>query len=168
MIPAHIDIDLQYVLAGVLGLSTHPPPPLASPSGYQGHSQTSPCLICAQDIKGSVVGLSTHPYGCRVVQRVLEHCTLEDVKAFIRRQILFSTLPLATDQYGNYVIQHMLEHGPDSARSGSCSLSWWFHKGNVCCKPVVSTVVCQSILPDSAEGGFEPLCVFRAGNFLRS
>ena len=69
-----------------------------------------------QDIKGNVVGLSTHPYGCRVVQRVLEHCTLEDTKAFIRRQILQSTAPLATDQYGNYVIQHMLEHGPDSAR----------------------------------------------------
>lgn len=77
-----------------------------------------------QDIKGSVVGLSTHPYGCRVVQRVLEHCTLEDVKAFVRRQILLSTVPLAIDQYGNYVIQHVLEHGPDSARYGfqsSCS-----------------------------------------------
>lgn len=69
-----------------------------------------------QDITGSVVGLSTHPYGCRVVQRVLEHCTIEDVKAFIRRQILQSTASLAADQYGNYVIQHMLEHGPDSAR----------------------------------------------------
>ena len=69
-----------------------------------------------QDITGSVVGLSTHPYGCRVVQRVLEHCTIEDVTTFIRRQILQSTIPLATDQYGNYVIQHMLEHGPESAR----------------------------------------------------
>lgn len=69
-----------------------------------------------QDIKGSVVGLSTHPYGCRVVQRVLEHCTIEEIKDFIRNQILQSTTALTADQYGNYVIQHMLEHGPDSAR----------------------------------------------------
>ena len=60
--------------------------------------------------------LATHPYGCRVVQRVLEHCTIADVKDHIRGEILRTTLPLATDQYGNYVIQHMLEHGPESAR----------------------------------------------------
>ncbi len=75
-----------------------------------------------QDIKGSVVGLSTHPYGCRVVQRILEHCTIEEVKEYIRREILRSTAPLATDQYGNYVIQHMLEHGPVSARYAYCYL----------------------------------------------
>ncbi len=69
-----------------------------------------------QDIKGSVVSLSTHPYGCRVVQRVLEHCTINDAKEHIRKDILRSTALLATDQYGNYVIQHMLEHGPASAR----------------------------------------------------
>lgn len=63
-----------------------------------------------------MVSLSTHPYGCRVVQRVLEHCTINDAKEHIRREILRSTALLATDQYGNYVIQHMLEHGPASAR----------------------------------------------------
>ena len=62
------------------------------------------------------MSLSTHPYGCRVVQRVLEHCTIGQVKEYTRREILQSTVPLATDQYGNYVIQHMLEYGPDSAR----------------------------------------------------
>lgn len=35
MIPAHIDIDLQYVLAGVLGLSTHPPPPWPPPQAIR-------------------------------------------------------------------------------------------------------------------------------------
>ena len=92
-----------------------------------------------QDIKGSVVGLSTHPYGCRVVQRVLEHCTVEDVKAFVRRQILLSTAPLATDQYGNYVIQHMLEHGPESARLVAASFLGGFrrerHANIVCSHP---------------------------------
>jgi pumilio RNA-binding family len=26
---------------------------------------------------GQVYALSTHPYGCRVIQRILEHCTPE-------------------------------------------------------------------------------------------
>ncbi|DBA84677.1 TPA: hypothetical protein ACH3X1_006032 [Trebouxia sp. C0004] len=53
---------------------------------------------------------------CWVVQRVLEHCTINDAKEHVRNDILRSTALLATDQYGNYVIQHMLEHGPASAR----------------------------------------------------
>jgi pumilio RNA-binding family len=35
-------------------------------------------LLC-----GNVFSLSTHPYGCRVIQRVLEHCTLEQKSAGI-------------------------------------------------------------------------------------
>ncbi|KAF5782210.1 putative armadillo-like helical, pumilio domain-containing protein [Helianthus annuus] len=46
-----------------------------------------------------VVTLSTHPYGCHVIQRVLEHC--HDLKT----QILVSINMLAQHQYGNYVIQ---------------------------------------------------------------
>lgn len=73
-------------------------------------------MLALQDVKANVGQLSTHPYGCRVVQRVLEHCTIDSVKDDIRDHILQATLPLASDQYGNYVIQHMLEHGPESAR----------------------------------------------------
>lgn len=69
-----------------------------------------------QDVQANIGPLSTHPYGCRVVQTVLQHCTITSVKDGIREQILQTTLPLASDQYGNYVIQHMLEHGPASAR----------------------------------------------------
>ena len=104
-----------------------------------------------QDIKGSVVGLSTHPYGCRVVQRVLEHCTIEEIKDFIREQILQSIGPLTADQYGNYVIQHMLEHGPDSARSvclSVCLLGLILQRLSVCLSASLST--CLS-LRDSAR-----------------
>ncbi|KAL9271284.1 Pumilio homolog 2-like protein [Drosera capensis] len=58
-----------------------------------------------------VVSLSTHPYGCRVVQRILEHC--EDPKTLnkVMDEIMGAVSMLAQDQYGNYVIQHVLEHG---------------------------------------------------------
>ena len=56
------------------------------------------------------VELSCHPYGCRIVQRLLEHCTPAQ-KELLLDQVLANTDHLLLDQYGNYVIQHILEHG---------------------------------------------------------
>lgn len=54
--------------------------------------------------------LSTHPYGCRVIQRILEHCLPEQTQ-LILEELHGDTERLLQDQYGNYVIQHVLEHG---------------------------------------------------------
>ncbi|KAK6139731.1 hypothetical protein DH2020_026524 [Rehmannia glutinosa] len=51
-----------------------------------------------------VATLSMHPYGCRVIQ-------------FIVDEILDSVCSLAQDQYGNYVTQHVLERGKPHERS---------------------------------------------------
>ncbi|XP_024370243.1 pumilio homolog 1 [Physcomitrium patens] len=84
------------------------------------------CIECVPPAKihfiisafyNQVVTLSTHPYGCRVIQRVLEHCTDEQKQKGIMEEILRSTCTLAQDQYGNYVVQHVLEHGRDHERS---------------------------------------------------
>ncbi|VDD91061.1 unnamed protein product [Enterobius vermicularis] len=58
----------------------------------------------------TVSSLSTHPYGCRVIQRVLEHCT-EEQKRPVLDQLHMHIKDLVIDQYGNYVIQHVIEHG---------------------------------------------------------
>ncbi|KAK9063407.1 hypothetical protein SSX86_017277 [Deinandra increscens subsp. villosa] len=63
-----------------------------------------------------VVTLSTHPYGCRVIQRVLEHCHDPKTQSIVMDEILKSINMLAQDQYGNYVIQHVLEHGKPHER----------------------------------------------------
>lgn len=60
--------------------------------------------------------LSTHPYGCRVIQRILEHCN-ETQKRAILDELLQSTEKLVVDQYGNYVVQHVLEHGDQVDKS---------------------------------------------------
>jgi len=64
---------------------------------------------------GQTERLAMHSYGCRVIQRILEHCdneqklpVLEEIKANFSRLLL--------DQYGNYVIQHILKHGRPSDR----------------------------------------------------
>jgi len=56
------------------------------------------------------MALAMHPYGCRVIQRILEHCNPEQI-ACIMDELREQTDTLVFDQYGNYVIQHVLEHG---------------------------------------------------------
>ncbi|KAF8109688.1 hypothetical protein N665_0093s0041 [Sinapis alba] len=64
-----------------------------------------------------VATLSTHPYGCRVIQRILEHCSDGEETRSIIDEILESAFALAHDQYGNYVTQHVVDRGkPDERR----------------------------------------------------
>lgn len=88
-----------------------------------------------------VYQLATHPYGCRVIQRILEHPESGMPNRYdavrgnfgaqnqIMRELLLNVVSLVQgimvddfalhtcshcpliDQYGNYVVQHVLEHG---------------------------------------------------------
>ncbi|GMH40738.1 hypothetical protein BSKO_08642 [Bryopsis sp. KO-2023] len=60
--------------------------------------------------------LATHPYGCRVIQRLLEYCDDPMKKRIVVEEILHNTELLAQDQYGNYVVQHLIEHGAPHER----------------------------------------------------
>jgi mRNA-binding protein PUF3 len=66
--------------------------------------------------RGQVSQLAAHTYGCRVVQRLLEHGSESD-----RREILAELHACAqfliTDQYGNYVTQHVIQHGAEADRA---------------------------------------------------
>ncbi|KAI3811571.1 hypothetical protein L1987_21296 [Smallanthus sonchifolius] len=84
------------------------------------------CIECAPEehiqfiittFYDQVVILSTHPYGCRVIQRVLEHCEDPETQSKVMDEILACVSMLAQDQYGNYVVQHVLEHGKPHERS---------------------------------------------------
>ncbi|VAI74158.1 unnamed protein product [Triticum turgidum subsp. durum] len=67
--------------------------------------------------RGQVASLSMHPYGCRVIQRVLEHCGGDSRGQCIIDEILQSACILAQDQYGNYVTQHVVEKGKSHERA---------------------------------------------------
>uniref|UniRef100_A0AAR2K279 PUM-HD domain-containing protein n=1 Tax=Pygocentrus nattereri TaxID=42514 RepID=A0AAR2K279_PYGNA len=107
------------------------------------------CIECVQPqalqfiidaFQGQVFVLSTHPYGCRVIQRILEHCTQEQTLPILeelhqhseqlgqkyqgvslemtpKTYYSVSSDALFKDQYGNYVIQHVLEHGRPEDKS---------------------------------------------------
>ena len=67
------------------------------------------------DVLGNTASLSCHPYGCRVLQRILEHC-VEEKKTAALDEISKCHKTLLDDQYGNYVIQHVLQFGRQSDR----------------------------------------------------
>lgn len=66
--------------------------------------------------RGQVNRLAAHPYGCRVIQRMLEHCEEVD-RASILAELHACTANLIPDQFGNYVIQHVIENGDEKDRS---------------------------------------------------
>ncbi|TFY82620.1 hypothetical protein EWM64_g1389 [Hericium alpestre] len=66
--------------------------------------------------KGNVYELSTHPYGCRVLQRCFEHLTEEQVRPLLDELHKYA-INLMQDQFGNYVIQFVLEHGKPHDRA---------------------------------------------------
>lgn len=71
---------------------------------------------------GQVHPLATHPYGCRVVQRLLEHCP-EPARASILEELHACAPSLIVDQYGNYVAQHVIEHGRPEDRQKLINLT---------------------------------------------
>ncbi len=66
--------------------------------------------------KNHICELASHQYGCRVVQRILEHGSEAD-KVSVMQELHNNAQILVTDQYGNYVIQHVLEKGSPEDRS---------------------------------------------------
>ena len=73
--------------------------------------------IIIEEITNSITDLVIHPYGCRVVQRLIEHCFGEQKTKVL--DCIFNdndTLPqlLMNHEYGNYVIQRALTYGRQS------------------------------------------------------
>jgi hypothetical protein len=67
------------------------------------------------DVLNNVRSLSCHPYGCRVLQRILEHCP-EPTRSLALDEIKKFHKALLDDQFGNYVIQHVLQFGRPTDR----------------------------------------------------
>jgi len=57
------------------------------------------------------VQAARHKYGCRIVQRLIEHCSSVQIEGLLRS--LLAEVPLVScHAYGNYVMQHILQHSP--------------------------------------------------------
>ncbi|THH33930.1 hypothetical protein EUX98_g248 [Antrodiella citrinella] len=98
--------------------------------------------------RGSVLSLASHAYGCRVLQRCLEHLPNEQTRPLLDELHLHSH-DLMSDQFGNYVIQFILEKGQPQDKAAITSklradmLKMSCHKfaSNVCEKALVTSDV---------------------------
>ena len=73
--------------------------------------------IIVDEVTDNIKDLSVHPYGCRVVQRLIEYCSGAQ-KAKVLDSVLQEGLlsMLINHEYGNYVVQRILDYGRASDR----------------------------------------------------
>lgn len=57
-----------------------------------------------------VAAAARHKYGCRIIQRLLEHCEPEQL-ADLADTLIADSIALSRHVYANFVMQHLLEHG---------------------------------------------------------
>ena len=53
---------------------------------------------------------SKHRYGCRVVERLIEHCRSDQLRPLVA-ELLKDVLRLSSHRFGNFVVQHIMEFG---------------------------------------------------------
>lgn len=66
--------------------------------------------------EGGWIGVAKHRFGCRVAERLLEHCT-ESMTTPLAEAITREADVLARHPFANYVVQHVLEYGCQEHRT---------------------------------------------------
>jgi len=72
-------------------------------------------FVIEELLSGSVSQTARHKYGCRIIQRVVEHCRASQVHQIVEN-LVPEVAMLSRHPYGNYVVQNLLQHGTDSQR----------------------------------------------------
>jgi hypothetical protein len=70
-------------------------------------------LMC----EGRVGEAARHKYGCRVLQRLLEHCRIDQLRTVVDL-LLQDSAALSDHPYANYVIMHLFEYGTHEQQCG--------------------------------------------------
>lgn len=68
-------------------------------------------------IRCGSTAVSRHRFGCRVMERLIEHCSEDDLGDLIS-PVVADCEAMARHAFGNFVIQHLLEHGSTPLRVG--------------------------------------------------
>eukprot|EP00929_Paragymnodinium_shiwhaense_P104565 TRINITY_DN6912_c1_g3_i1.p1 TRINITY_DN6912_c1_g3~~TRINITY_DN6912_c1_g3_i1.p1 ORF type:complete len:420 (+),score=75.39 TRINITY_DN6912_c1_g3_i1:101-1261(+) len=81
------------------------------------HPQASQFIVDELLGRGTaaVCDAAKHRYGCRSIQRLLEHCRPDQLSQLVD-VLLNNCIALSRHVYANYVIQHVLEYGREDQR----------------------------------------------------
>lgn len=60
--------------------------------------------------------IAKHRFGCRIIERLLEHCPPEQTRVLVE-DVIENTYVLCKHPFGNYVVQHVLEYGTPTQRA---------------------------------------------------
>jgi len=72
---------------------------------------------------GTAAQAARHRFGCRILERLLEHCLPCQLVRLVE-DIIVDAVALSSHPYGNYVVQHIIEHGiPDHQQRLSAMLA---------------------------------------------
>jgi len=70
--------------------------------------------ISSKGVK-AIANVARHKYGCRIIQRLLEHCEPAQVKGLVDA-LLVDAVASCEHPFANYTMQHILEYGTDDQR----------------------------------------------------
>lgn len=124
------------------------------------------------------VEIAKHQYGCRVVERVIEHSPAKDITPLIG-QILEEVENLSEHCYGNFPVQHLLEHYSqcgnvitDRLRPKIAELSMHKHGSHVVqamlrhCDQSIRQQICQALLQSDGETALCMVAKQKFGHFV--
>jgi len=73
-------------------------------------------LFVVAEVQNDVLYVARHRFGCRILQRLLEHCKPWQTEQLITKALADAAL-LCRHQYGNFILQHILQYGSKSHRT---------------------------------------------------
>lgn len=100
---------------------------------------------------GSATYLATHRFGCRIFERLLEHCTAEQVHPLVDELLCDNVGAICADQFGNYVFQHLLEHLVDEGQRRRLMEALVMNVGWMCTDYYAAGVVSHALVHCSVE-----------------
>jgi hypothetical protein len=83
----------------------------------------------SQPGRGGAAQAARHRFGCRAMERVLEHCSAEQVAPLVG-QLLADSVALSSHEFGHFVMVHLLQHCPDVVSPIASTLHQQLSAGN--------------------------------------
>merc|ERR1719313_2974430 len=97
------------------------------------------------------LSIAKHRFGCRILERLLEHCPAEQTRILVE-DVIENAYVLCRHPFGNYVVQHVLEYGTATQRSAVVEALLEGGVMQLAMHRVASNVIERALVQCTAEG----------------